>query len=69
MTALLDTEQIAALYELKREYVTDKLTKRADFPAPRINLSRRTRKWAQADIEAYMAGHGRRAAMSEADSR
>jgi predicted DNA-binding transcriptional regulator AlpA len=69
VTALLDTQQIASLLNVTREYVTDKLTKRPGFPAPRINQSRRLRRWAESDVLAYLAGQGKRAAMSEADSR
>jgi predicted DNA-binding transcriptional regulator AlpA len=69
VTALLDTEQIAQMYGLQRAYVTDRLTKRADFPAPFINLTRRIRKWKACDVTDYMARHqGKRAAMSAADS-
>jgi predicted DNA-binding transcriptional regulator AlpA len=53
MSALLDTGQIAELLNLTREYVTDKLTKRRGFPPPRVNLSRRLRRWAEADVMAW----------------
>lgn len=70
MTALLDTAQIAELLGLKRTYVTDKLTKRPDFPQPRVNVSQRLRRWAEADVMAWAQGNGQsRAAMSSADSR
>ena len=54
MSALLDTGAIARMLGLNREYVTDKLTKRADFPSPALNLSRRLRRWREADIHAWM---------------
>lgn len=71
MTALLDTGQIAQLLNVTREHVTDKLTKRPDFPQPRVNLNRRMRRWSEADVMDWLTRetHGKRAAMSEAVSR
>lgn len=68
MSALLDTGQIAKLLGLKRPYVTDKLTKRPDFPRPRVNRSQRLRRWAEAEVMAWAQGQSR-AAMSSSDSR
>lgn len=36
----IDTEGIAAMLGLTRQHVTDRLTKRRDFPRPVIDLSR-----------------------------
>lgn len=58
MTPLLDTAQIAATYGLSRAYVTDRLTKRPDFPAPKMNLSRKLRRWCAREVARYMAGAG-----------
>lgn len=69
MIALIDTGQIAAMLEVTREYVTDRLTKRPDFPRPKVNLSRRLRRWEEAEVRAWLKGQGKRAAMSSADSR
>jgi predicted DNA-binding transcriptional regulator AlpA len=52
----LDTAGIAALLGLSREHVTDRLTKRVDFPKPYINVSRRTRYWRTSDVLKWMAG-------------
>ncbi|MDH0200838.1 helix-turn-helix transcriptional regulator [Comamonas aquatica] len=52
----LDTAGIAALLGLSREHVTDRLTKRVDFPKPYINVSRRTRYWRTSDVLAWMRG-------------
>lgn len=52
----IDTEGIAALLGLTRQHVTDRLTKRRDFPRPVIDLSRRTRRWREADVLAYAGG-------------
>lgn len=68
MSALLNTAQIAQLLGLEREYVTDKLTKRPDFPTPQVNVTQRLRRWSEADVMAWARGQ-RRAAMSAAVSR
>lgn len=68
MSAELDTEQIAKILGVSRAHVTDKLTKRSDFPPPSINVSRRIRKWRECDIRAWMSRQSKRAAMSEAGS-
>lgn len=65
---LIDTKQIASLLGLTRTYVTDKLTKRPDFPRPRVDKSQRLRRWAEAEVMAWAQGQSR-AAMSSADSR
>lgn len=52
----LNTAGIAALLGLSREHVTDRLTKRVDFPKPYINVSRRTRYWRTSDVLAWMRG-------------
>lgn len=52
----LDTAGIAALLGLSREHVTDRLTKRLDFPKPYINVSRRTRYWRTTDVLKLMGG-------------
>lgn len=52
----LDTAQIAELLKVTRPHVTDRLTKRPDFPRPVVNLSRKLRRWRRADVERYAAG-------------
>jgi predicted DNA-binding transcriptional regulator AlpA len=54
MSALIDTGQIAGILGLSREYVTDKLTKRPDFPRPYVNLSRKMRRWKEAEIRQWI---------------
>jgi predicted DNA-binding transcriptional regulator AlpA len=58
MSALIDTGQIAQMLGLNREYVTDKLTKRPDFPRPLVSLSRKLRRWSRAEIAVWGARHG-----------
>lgn len=48
------TKDIAERLGVKQEYVTDKLTKRADFPAPVVNVSQRLRRWSRADFERWL---------------
>lgn len=53
MSALIDTRAIAERLELTREYVTDKLVKRPDFPKPYLNINRKVRKWLAEDVEMW----------------
>ena len=50
----MSTADIAALLGLSREHVTDRITKRVDFPKPFINVSRRTRYWRTVDVMAWL---------------
>lgn len=70
MNALIDTAQIASILGMSREHVTDRITKRPDFPAPALNLSQLARRWRETDVRAW-AGLDRpsREAISEADVR
>lgn len=62
MSSYITTSDIAADLELSREYVTDRLVKRPDFPAPALRLSRKTVKWERADFEAWKQAQANRAA-------
>lgn len=55
-TARVDTADIAAMLGCSRRHVTDRLTKRPDFPAPFVNLSQKMRYWRLADVQAYAQG-------------
>jgi predicted DNA-binding transcriptional regulator AlpA len=59
---MVDTEAIADELGLAREYVTDKVVKRPDFPSPVLKLSRKVVKWARADFERWRMQQARRAA-------
>jgi predicted DNA-binding transcriptional regulator AlpA len=50
---LVDTAGIAQFLQLTREYVTRNVTKRPDFPAPRVNRSQKLRRWAREDVEKW----------------
>ena len=54
---LIDTADIAADLRLEREYVTRRVVKRPEFPAPSLRLSRKTVKWAREAYEAWKANH------------
>lgn len=54
----LDTAGIAALLGCTREHVTNRVTKRLDFPKPFINVSRRIRYWRTSEVQAWM-GRGK----------
>lgn len=56
-TDKLDTKQIADYLQRSREHVTDRITKRPDFPRPIIDRGRRLRFWARADVEAWAMGN------------
>jgi predicted DNA-binding transcriptional regulator AlpA len=53
MTRYIDTAGIAEDLELQRKYVTDRVIKRPDFPAPVIALSQKTRKWLLSEYWAW----------------
>lgn len=55
----LDTSDIAALLGVTREHVTDRITKRPDFPKPYINVSRRLRFWRTSEVQAWMLSGSR----------
>lgn len=49
--------------------MTDKLTKRPDFPAPALRLSRKTVLWLREDFEAWKQAQANRAARRARASR
>ncbi len=55
-THRLDTAGIAKLLGCSRDHVTNRVTKRPDFPAPIINVSQKTRYWSLADVQRWMRG-------------
>lgn len=54
--ARIDTAGIAALLGCTRAHVTDRLTKRPDFPKPFINVSQKMRYWRLSEVQAFVAG-------------
>jgi predicted DNA-binding transcriptional regulator AlpA len=62
LPTLIGTDGIAKMLGLDRAYVTDRLTKRPDFPRPALDLSRKTRRWDKTAIEVWMQQQAARAA-------
>jgi predicted DNA-binding transcriptional regulator AlpA len=65
----VSTGDIADDLGLQRDYVTAKLTKRPDFPAPALKLSQKTVRWLRDDYEAWKTAHFRASARSARRSR
>lgn len=63
-TKTLGTAEIAAILGQTRANVTSKLTKRPDFPAPYINLNRKSRRWLESEVMSYLKGDRRSAPAS-----
>jgi predicted DNA-binding transcriptional regulator AlpA len=61
MNDTIDTKDIAELLGYSREYVTDRVTKREDFPVPVLRLSRKAVRWSAADVRAWLEGQSLRA--------
>lgn len=55
MDDLIDTADIAAILKCSREHVTDRLTKQPSFPKPRVNLSRKMRRWDRQEVLDWLA--------------
>ena len=53
MNDLIDTMGIAQLLGLTRDYTTDRVIKRPDFPKPRIAISQKTKRWAREEVERW----------------
>lgn len=68
MLTLLDTAQIAALLNVTREHVTDKLTKAPGFPAPAVDLSRKMRRWDESEVLEWLRRGARRSPRQSSDS-
>lgn len=49
----INTRQMAAELGLERKYVTNKITKRDDFPAPALRMTRKTVLWLRSEWEAW----------------
>lgn len=58
----IDTAYIAERLGFSREYVTDRVVKREDFPAPILKLSQKAVKWSLSDFEAWLEAQANRAA-------
>lgn len=59
MPEYVGTREIAEELGLARKYVTDRLTKREDFPAPALKLTRKTVLWLRSDFNKWRKRAGR----------
>ena len=53
-TTGVDTAAIAEMLGCSRAHVTNRITKRPDFPKPFINMSQKMRFWRKTDVLAYI---------------
>jgi predicted DNA-binding transcriptional regulator AlpA len=53
---LVDTGDIAKMLGVTRAHVTNRLSKRPDFPRPAVNLSQRLRRWRREDVLKLVVG-------------
>jgi predicted DNA-binding transcriptional regulator AlpA len=47
---LVDTGDIARMLGVTRAHVTNRLSKRPDWPKPAVDLSQRLRRWRREDV-------------------
>lgn len=57
---MVGTGEMAAMWRLSRQHVTNEITKRPDFPQPALNLTRKTRRWLLVEVEAWRLKHSGR---------
>ncbi len=62
MSTMIDTAYIAQVLGFERAYVTDRVVKREDFPAPALVLSQKSVKWRLEDFERWVKAQATRAA-------
>jgi hypothetical protein len=53
---LMTTGDIAKELGVCRRHVTERLTKRPDFPKPAMNATQKLRKWRAKDVYKWMRG-------------
>jgi predicted DNA-binding transcriptional regulator AlpA len=56
---LWGTQDIAKFFGVKLRTVTDKWTKRPDFPPPAQRISRKTVRWKAEDVQAWATAERR----------
>ena len=57
--SLLTTADIARIFGVCRRTVTNKWTKRPDFPAPAQRINRKVVRWRAEDVERWATGDQR----------
>jgi hypothetical protein len=53
---LVDTGEIARMLGVTRAHVTNRLSKRPDWPKPAVDLSQRLRRWRREDVLRLVVG-------------
>lgn len=59
MSQTIDTARIAEILGYTRRHVSERLVKRPDFPKPKIDISRKCRRWAEEDVLAWASPDSR----------
>lgn len=62
MDDTINTADIAALLGCSREHVTDRVVKERGFPAPRVNLSQKLRRWDREEVLHWIEQRSKKAA-------
>ena len=62
MDDTINTADIAALLGCSREHVTDRVVKERGFPAPRVNLSQKLRRWDREEVLLWIERRSKKAA-------
>jgi hypothetical protein len=53
---MMDLDDIARLWKVKRDYARDVLVKMEGFPAPAPGSTRKFQRWLRRDVVAFVAG-------------
>ena len=66
--SLIDTARIATLLSVSHRHATEVITKKPGFPAPKMNVSQRMRRWDEDEVRTWagLPAQVNRAAISEA---
>lgn len=56
---LWTTADIARIFGVKQRTVTEKWTKRPDFPAPKQRINRKVVRWSPEDVQQWATGAAR----------
>lgn len=64
MNDTIDTAGIAEILGCSRKHVTDRVTKRPDFPVPYIEVSRKNKRWLLAEVMAWASPAARRSQLA-----
>lgn len=57
---LVGTKEIAAMLACTQAHVTDRIVRMPGFPAPKVALSRKTRRWDMAEVLRFVEARSAR---------